>query len=312
MEATLDKVNKNVSLLDGARKHVRLLIAADEIVMYQQQIQSYRVTLQLSLQTIVLMHIPNRDQRCTLLISLYEICKAQREFEECRTILLQMLSIQPFDRFGGKINTLDALIYLADTLRELGSYPEAMLYARRGLKGFRKFEGVEGETGVQESLEILIQDHQARRIHDDPSETVEEVAMTPFNSISTGVESVFREFAAVQVAASHPDPSTVPKDNQTPDITPEILVSDSLKDVIKIWEPQSKSLTYIYTIVLLGLKSDLRVDTGTIRKLAKSGQHPVTRREAQDVQEKIGAKHSLEYSAMTGQGVNSMEPYKFS
>ncbi|KAG4431526.1 hypothetical protein IFR05_012983 [Cadophora sp. M221] len=54
LEATLDKVNKNVSLLDGARKQIRLIVAADEIVMYQQQIRSYRDTLQLSLQTVIL------------------------------------------------------------------------------------------------------------------------------------------------------------------------------------------------------------------------------------------------------------------
>ncbi|KAH9210041.1 hypothetical protein DL95DRAFT_466227 [Leptodontidium sp. 2 PMI_412] len=54
LEATLDKVNKNVSLLDGARKHIRLMVAADEIVMYQLQIRSHRDTLQLSLQTVML------------------------------------------------------------------------------------------------------------------------------------------------------------------------------------------------------------------------------------------------------------------
>ncbi|KAH7314319.1 hypothetical protein BKA65DRAFT_557953 [Rhexocercosporidium sp. MPI-PUGE-AT-0058] len=54
LEATLEKVNKNASVLDGARKHIRLMVAADEIVMYQQQIRSYRDTLQLSLQTVIL------------------------------------------------------------------------------------------------------------------------------------------------------------------------------------------------------------------------------------------------------------------
>jgi hypothetical protein len=45
---------KSVGLLDCARKHLRLRSAADEIAVYQQQIRSYRDTLQLTLQTVIL------------------------------------------------------------------------------------------------------------------------------------------------------------------------------------------------------------------------------------------------------------------
>jgi hypothetical protein len=54
LQDTLEKVNKSVSLLDGTRKHLRLRSAADEISIFQQQIRSYRDTLQLSLQTVIL------------------------------------------------------------------------------------------------------------------------------------------------------------------------------------------------------------------------------------------------------------------
>lgn len=54
LQETLERVNKSVSVLDGARKHLRLKSAADEIAAYQQQIRSYRDTLQLSLQTVIL------------------------------------------------------------------------------------------------------------------------------------------------------------------------------------------------------------------------------------------------------------------
>lgn len=54
LQITLDKVNKSVSILDGARKHLRLQAAAQEITMLQQQIRSYRDTIQLSLQTVIL------------------------------------------------------------------------------------------------------------------------------------------------------------------------------------------------------------------------------------------------------------------
>ncbi|KAF4629650.1 hypothetical protein G7Y89_g8493 [Cudoniella acicularis] len=52
LQETLEKVNKSVKVLDGARKHMRLKGASEEIILYQQQIRSYRDTLQLSLQTM--------------------------------------------------------------------------------------------------------------------------------------------------------------------------------------------------------------------------------------------------------------------
>jgi archaellum component FlaC len=54
LQEEIKKVNKSVSLLDGARKHLRLRSASDEIAAYQQQIRSYRDTLQLTLQTVIL------------------------------------------------------------------------------------------------------------------------------------------------------------------------------------------------------------------------------------------------------------------
>jgi hypothetical protein len=50
----LEMVNRNASVLSGPRKHQRLQDAAEEIAAYQQQIQGYRDTLQLSLQTVTL------------------------------------------------------------------------------------------------------------------------------------------------------------------------------------------------------------------------------------------------------------------
>lgn len=54
LQNTLDKINKSVSVLDSARKHLRLKGATQEITMFQQQIRSYRDTIQLSLQTVIL------------------------------------------------------------------------------------------------------------------------------------------------------------------------------------------------------------------------------------------------------------------
>jgi len=61
LQETLEKVNKSVSVLDGPRKHIRLKGAAEEIGLYQQQIRSYRDTMQLSMQTVILYRIPSPD-----------------------------------------------------------------------------------------------------------------------------------------------------------------------------------------------------------------------------------------------------------
>jgi hypothetical protein len=50
----LENINKSSKVLDSSRKHVRLKLAADQITLYQGQIQSYRGALQLSLQAIIL------------------------------------------------------------------------------------------------------------------------------------------------------------------------------------------------------------------------------------------------------------------
>lgn len=55
LQNTLDKANKMVGVLDRPRKHIRLKGAAEDIAMFQQQIRCYRDTIQLSLQTVILL-----------------------------------------------------------------------------------------------------------------------------------------------------------------------------------------------------------------------------------------------------------------
>jgi len=54
LEATIIHVNKSASLLDSTRKNFRLKGATAEIAIYQQQIQSYKETIQVSLQATIL------------------------------------------------------------------------------------------------------------------------------------------------------------------------------------------------------------------------------------------------------------------
>lgn len=54
LRETLRSVGKSSRLLDGVRKHFRLLSASEEIFIYQGQIKSYRDTIQLSMQAVIL------------------------------------------------------------------------------------------------------------------------------------------------------------------------------------------------------------------------------------------------------------------
>ncbi|KAH7314320.1 P-loop containing nucleoside triphosphate hydrolase protein [Rhexocercosporidium sp. MPI-PUGE-AT-0058] len=78
---------------------------------------------------------------------------------------------------------------------------------------------------------------------------------------------------------------------------------DSLGDVRKKWLIEARKYAPLSPVLLLGLKSDLRNDSETIERLAKSSQHPVTIAEARNIQGKIGATLYLECSALTGEGV---------
>jgi hypothetical protein len=54
LEATVAWVNKDKSLLDNSRKHIRLKRATQEIAVYRHQIRSYKDTIYVSLQTTIL------------------------------------------------------------------------------------------------------------------------------------------------------------------------------------------------------------------------------------------------------------------
>jgi len=62
-------------------------------------------------------------------------------------------------------------------------------------------------------------------------------------------------------------------------------------------------------IILVGCKKDLRRDPRVIEELRKTSQRPVTPEEGMAVAQKIGAKHYLECSAKSGEGVREVFQY---
>jgi hypothetical protein len=55
LKITMSKINKSVTILDSARKHIRLQSASKRIQMFQQQLRSSKYTIIVTLQTAIVL-----------------------------------------------------------------------------------------------------------------------------------------------------------------------------------------------------------------------------------------------------------------
>lgn len=82
---------------------------------------------------------------------------------------------------------------------------------------------------------------------------------------------------------------------------------DSLDNVQEKWHPEiSHHAPPTIPLLLIGCKKDLRSNPPTIESLRKVSQQPVTPEHGETLAPKIGAKHYLECSARTGEGVHAV------
>ncbi|KAG9092973.1 GTP-binding protein Rho1 [Ceratobasidium sp. UAMH 11750] len=84
---------------------------------------------------------------------------------------------------------------------------------------------------------------------------------------------------------------------------------DSLDNVQEKWISEVMHFCQGLPIILVGCKKDLRRDPKTIEELRKTSQRPVTPEEGMAVAQKIGARHYLECSAKSGEGVREVFQY---
>ena len=80
----------------------------------------------------------------------------------------------------------------------------------------------------------------------------------------------------------------------------------SLKNVEEKWVSEVMHFCEKVPIILVALKTDLRNDPETVRRLALSGQVTLTPEDGQKVAQRIGAYKYVECSARTGAGVNDV------
>ncbi|KAG9119022.1 GTP-binding protein Rho1 [Ceratobasidium sp. 392] len=81
---------------------------------------------------------------------------------------------------------------------------------------------------------------------------------------------------------------------------------DTLDNVQEKWISEVTHFCQGLPVILVGCKKDLRHDPRMIEELRKTNQRPVTTEEGRTVAKKIGARHYLECSALSGEGVREV------
>jgi len=81
---------------------------------------------------------------------------------------------------------------------------------------------------------------------------------------------------------------------------------DSLENIPEKWTPEVRHFCPNVPIILVGNKTDLRVDDTTKRELSKMKQTPVSFEEGRSMADKIGAYGYMECSARTKEGVRDV------
>jgi len=81
---------------------------------------------------------------------------------------------------------------------------------------------------------------------------------------------------------------------------------DSLENIPEKWTPEVRHFCPNVPIILVGNKTDLRVDENTKKELLKMKQQPVSVEEGRNMADKIGAYGYMECSARTKEGVRDV------
>ena len=85
-----------------------------------------------------------------------------------------------------------------------------------------------------------------------------------------------------------------------------VISPASFENVRSKWVPELAHHNADTPLILVGTKSDLRGDSAVEAQLSKKGLTMVSKSDAQDLAEEMGAKHYMECSALTQDGLKTV------
>lgn len=105
-----------------------------------------RTTSSLSLSSL------HRTSKAEVLVKTYQ---QQKKRTEAQSILIEKIASGSRNTTGDNSDVLSETLTLAEVLLKKEGHPEALLYARRPLKGYRRM-GVSGTAGAGKALQLLV------------------------------------------------------------------------------------------------------------------------------------------------------------
>ncbi|ODA82647.1 hypothetical protein RJ55_01155 [Drechmeria coniospora] len=128
VERLLVEVNREVAVLDAARRHLRLKNASDQLMTYRQEVQAYKDALQLSLQTVTVFGQVSIKEDTTQLLANAELMHG--DISRLATNLdVKLCGLEALFRAGRREADLDTVVNLRDCVRSAASVVSSSVMA---------------------------------------------------------------------------------------------------------------------------------------------------------------------------------------
>ena len=123
LNEVLAKVGKSVGVMGSTRKHFRLKFANDEIEMYRRKIKTYRDTMQISIQTVLLWNqVSHHESTDKILPGLDDLTRSIRDLAiDMKEQIASLRTMVQSSSSRGQLQTLDRMKQCVQTAADLVS-----------------------------------------------------------------------------------------------------------------------------------------------------------------------------------------------
>ena len=123
LNEVLAKVGKSAGVMGSTRKHFRLKFANDEIEMYQRKIETYRDTMQISIQTVLLWNqVSHHESTDMILPGLDDLTQSIRDLAiDMKEQIASLRTMVQSSSSRGQLQTLDRMKQCVQTAADLVS-----------------------------------------------------------------------------------------------------------------------------------------------------------------------------------------------